>query len=195
MLKMSYRAVINFFFVLFLAQGASGQDWFRGSVLLQNGNVLYGEISFWTGRDALFLSEGDVVMAVPAFRIQSFSFFDDESEIERKFVTMPSTHGAATTFQFYEVVVDGTISVLRQQHLYWYSLRLQMSDYDYFVVKDDQFMPINKFRRELYHDLKRNSSALAAFAARERLSLYNIEDNIRLIEYYNEQQTGIASAR
>ena len=193
--KMQYRVVISLFVVLFLAHGASGQEWFRGSVLLQNGNVLKGEISFWTGRDAILLSEGNAMMAIPAFRIQSLSFYDEEAEIQREFVTMPSTRGAATTYQFYEVVVHGTISVLRQQHLYWYSLRIQMSDYDYFIVKDDLFMPISKFRRELYPDLKRTSSTLADLVMRERLNLYNIEDNIRFIEYYNEQHTGIASIR
>src|SRR4051812_25583280 len=109
------RCLICFFFLTTL--NASAQEWFKGSVVLTNENVVSGELTYRPGADALFLrlGEKDPMMIIPAFRVRSFSFRGEKADAERKFVTFRNTQGPATSYQFYELVVEGTITLLRSQ--------------------------------------------------------------------------------
>jgi hypothetical protein len=190
---MMLRGVVIAFLFFCMGTEIFGQEWYKGTVTLTNQKVIPGEIAYWAGRDAIFLKSGDATVVFPAFRIRSFSFYDDEAEGERRFVTLLDSIGAATMYQFYEVVLEGPISVLRQQHAFWYSLHLETIDFDYFVMMDERLIPMSKFRRHVYPSLKRSSASIRDFARQNRINLFSINDTVELIEYYNNERSGVAS--
>lgn len=185
--------VISLFFCTGLQ--AFGQEWFNGSVVLKNKKVLSGEIAYLPGRDAVFLKVGDVKMVLPAFRVESFSQYDEEAKIQRNFVVILNNVGAARTFQFYEVVTAGVVSVLRQQNSGWYSIHRETMEYEYFVMKDETIMPMKRFRRHVYPSLKQSSATLSDYVAKNKIDLFNFNDTMRLIEYFNTEQSRLASTR
>jgi hypothetical protein len=68
-------------------------------------------------------------------------------------------------------------------------------DYDYFVMMDEKIIPMNKFKRHVYPSMKQSSTTLSDFVAKNKISLSNYKDTMRIIEYFNNEQSGLASTR
>ena len=173
------------------------QGWYKGIVYLNNGGVVSGEIAHTPGTDHILLGFGDEepAMVLPCFRITSFSFYDDEAELERKFISLRTTIGAAKPYYFYEVVTEGALTVVRKQLNLWFSLRDETIEFDYYILNNGEVIPIHDFKDALYPSLKSSSTMLSDFAKKNKINPARIRDAVRFIEYYNEVQSGVASAR
>jgi hypothetical protein len=185
-------------FLLFLnTMNASAQEWFKGSVILANENIISGELTYRPGGDALFLRVGekDPMMVIPAFRVKSFAIHEDGADTERKFVTFRNTQGPATNYQFYEVVTAGTITLLRSQQNLWYSFRTEALEFDYFVLIDEKMMSLKTFRWHVYPSLKKSSSLVRDFVRKNRINIFNADDTLLFIRYFNFEQRAMASAQ
>jgi hypothetical protein len=185
-------------FLLFLnTLNASAQEWFKGAVVLANENVVSGELTYRPGGDALFLRVGEKepMMVIPAFRVKSFSFREDGADTERKFVTFRNTHGAATSYQFYEIVAAGTITLLRSQQNLWYSFRTETLEFDYFVLIDGKMMSLKTFRWHVYPSLKKSSALVRDFVRKNKINIFNVDDTLLFIRYFNFEQPVLARAQ
>jgi hypothetical protein len=177
---------------------ATAHEWFKGSVLLANETVISGEITYPADEEVLFLKIGDnedAMMVIPAFRILSFSFYEKESSSKRTFVTFRNSIGSATVYQFYEVLTEGIISVLRKQQNLWYSFRTEKTEFDYFVLINEEIIPMKRFRWHIYPALRKSSPELRDFAKRNRINIMNMPDVIRFVNYYNNAQPAMASKK
>jgi hypothetical protein len=179
--------------VMLCAASGYGQQWNKGQVKLKNGKVMLGEISYEYGQDAIMLKVADGTMVIPAFKLNEFSFREGKYNNERRFKPVHYSKGAAKVYEFYEVVIEGAMSLLKQQQSVWYSGRQEVVVYDYYVLKDDELMPINEFRRHVYPSLKKASPSLKEFVKQNKLRASNIDHNIKVIVFYNQAVSASAS--
>jgi hypothetical protein len=164
------------------------EDWYQGSVLLKSKETLKGEIAVRHDYDVVLFRNGNELTVYPAYKVQSFYIYDDVTERNRQFVSLQLLFGAATRHQFFEVMLDGYVSVLRREHIVWYSIHLETVDYDYYVKKDDVLTLMYKFKRKVLPDLQRSSREdLSAFIRKNRLSRSRPDHVIRIIDYFNQQ--------
>jgi hypothetical protein len=74
------------------AQGQAQEDlWFEGMVRLDNGEVIEGDLSYYSNEKTglLQINTGERILSFDANQIISFSFFDDRLEMHRQFYSLP----------------------------------------------------------------------------------------------------------
>lgn len=163
-----------------------GEEWFQGSVVLKSKSVLRGEISVKHGYDVVFFRVADQVSIIPAFKIAYLNLYDESVEAHRRFVSLNIGVGAGRSHQFFELLVDGEVSILRRQLTMWYSLHLDMTEYDYYVLYDEEITPLHKFKKQVYPAmLKKSDGALESYVKANQLSPKSLDDIVDISAYYN----------
>jgi hypothetical protein len=182
------------FFLIILLYGslrAQAEDWYQGALVLKSKETLKGEIAVRHDYDVVLFRSGNALTVYPAYKVQSFYIYDDVMERNRQFVSLQLLRGAATHHQFFEVMLEGYVSVLRREHVVWYSVHLETVDYDYYIKKDDVLTLMYKFRRKVLPDLERSSREdLSAFIRKNRLSRTRPDHVIRIIDHFNQEYVG-----
>jgi hypothetical protein len=183
------RVVLLFFLATF-SFASFAEEWFQGSVVLKSKSVLRGEISVRHGYDVVFFRVSDQVSVIPAFKIAFVNLFDEELQAQRRYVSLNIGVGASRSFQFFELLVDGEVSILRREVTVWYSLHLDLTDSEYFVLYDNEIMGLHKFRKKVYPQLvDKTDGALESYVRTYQLSVKALEDIIDMSDYYNTYST------
>jgi hypothetical protein len=193
-LIMESKALLFFVaFIFFSSLACCADDWYAGSLVLRSGKVLRGEISVRYEYDVLLFRLGHEDMVYPAHKIHSFTISDDDAETRRSFVSLQLSIGPATVFRFYEVVLDGELSVLRRQRVVWYSIHLDEDTYDYFVKSGRDVTSIQMFKRKVLPGMLREpENKLSSYVRKYRLSKHKLPDLIRIINQHNMLQVNRA---
>lgn len=164
-------------------------EWYQGAVVLKNNKTLRGEIAVKYDHDVILYRIASEVMVFPAHKVRSFYIYDALEESNRQFVSLQLSIGAATYHQFYELILDGDVGVVRRQRVVWYSIHLDETQYDYFINHNEQLTAINKFRRHVLPELVRSSQGnIAAFVREHKLNPSNKADILLIIDYFNQRQ-------
>jgi hypothetical protein len=189
------RSCIIIICICFSTLQILAEEWVSGSIQLKNKKSFRGEILFQPGRDAIMLRIDGATMIFPAFRVETFNFVDTESHFLRKFISLPISIGAYTAYDFFEVMVEGEISLLKQQQIMWYSVRQETITFNYFVLNEGRVITIKEFRRQVLPELKNTNPSVSDFAKRNKIKIYDINDNAKLLRYYNSSRLETASTR
>lgn len=164
---------------------AIGQDpvWHDGVLVLSNNEVLRGKLSVECHHDIVLFRTSSTTQVYPAYRIARVYFYDVENNINRKFrvLTYPEIHA-----QLFEVVVQGTISIVRKPHLYGVVHVEDHHAYNYFIIDDSgQTFPLSEFG-PLYSQLcKKSDGMLKSLVHAKRLNLTTKAGIISAIMAYN----------
>jgi hypothetical protein len=179
------RVVLLFVMTTF-SFSSFAEEWFQGSVVLKSKSVLRGEISLKHGYDVVFFRVADQVSVIPAFKIAYVNIFDEDLEAERRYVSLNIAVGASRAHQFFELLVDGEVSILRRQLTLWYSVHLDLSEYEYYVLYDEEILGLYKFKKKIYPSLNTKSEgALDSYVKNNQLSPKSLDDILDMTEYYN----------
>jgi hypothetical protein len=163
-----------------------GEEWFNGSVVLKSKSVLRGEISVKHGYDVVFFRVADQVSVIPAFKIAYLNLFDEKNEMNRRFVSLAIGVGAGRSHQFFELLVDGEVTILRRQLTMWYSLHLDLTEYEYYVLYDQEITGLHRFRKEIYPNMiAKSNGAIETYRKTNKLSPKTLTDILDMTEYYN----------
>ena len=166
------------------------EEWYQGSIILKSKSVLRGEISVRHGYDVVFFRVSDQISVIPAFKIAYVNLFDEELQAHRRFVSLNLGSGASRSFQFFELLVDGEVSILRRELTVWYSLHLDLTDFEYFVLYDEEITELHKFRKKVYPTLvDKSEGALENYVRLNQLSPKTLEDILDMTQYYNTYVT------
>lgn len=180
------RSVLLVFFSA-LAFTSFANEWYKGSLTLRSESVLQGQISIQEGYDVALLKVDDEITVIPAFKIAFMDLYDEKTESDRRFVTLYLGVGAARTFRFFEIMVDGEVSLLRKEVNVWYSLHFDMTEYEYYVLYGDELIDASKFKRTVYPDLvKKSDGALKSYVRENKLIAYKLSDVVSMLEFYNQ---------
>lgn len=178
--------IVLLFIMTTLSFSSFGEEWFQGSVVLKSKSVLRGEISVKHGYDVVFFRVSDQVSVIPAFKIAYLNLYDEEMEAHRRFVSLNIGVGAGKSYQFFELLVDGEVSILRKQLTLWYSLHLDMTEYEYYVLYDQEINGLHKFRKKVYPTLlAKSGGALESYVQENKLSPKSLDDIVDMSAYYN----------
>lgn len=166
------------------------EEWYQGSVVLKSKSVLRGEVSVRHGYDVVFFRVSDQISVIPAFKIAYINLFDEALQAERRFVSLNIGVGASHAFKFFELLVDGEVTILRRELTVWYSLHLDLTDFEYFVLYDEEIMELHKFRKKIYPTLVENSEGvLESYVKSNQLNPKALEDILDMTQYYNNYVT------
>jgi hypothetical protein len=175
--------------VLITSFTTRAEEWNPGVVVLKSQKVIRGELSVRYDHEVVLFRVGREIMVFPAHKVQSFYIYDEEKESNRQFISLQISLGPATYHQFFEVILDGTVSVLRKQSAQWYSIHLDTIDFDYYVRSDDGVTSIQKFRREVFPEMEQSTAgALSTFVRKNKLRMYRLSDVLQIVDHYNQQQ-------
>lgn len=169
------------------SSAAFAEEWYSGSVQLKNDQVLRGKVSLRPEYDVVLfkVGEGDEVSVLPAYKVELLTLVDPDAKSTRKFVTLHIGEGPKSFYQFYEIVVDGKVPVFRRQHTLWYSIHLDMVDYDYYVVYGDEMYSYTRFKRKVYPKLVKQFGSVERYVADNSLNLSRLTDVLKIVEFYN----------
>ena len=107
------------FFCLLLVNSlttkAQSLKWYDGSVVLATGDVIIGKMVVEPSLNALLVQQSSVRTVYPAHKIKSLYFYDDSSDINRRFISLRDKSMLYNHCQLFEIVVLGEVSVLRKQ--------------------------------------------------------------------------------
>jgi hypothetical protein len=181
------RRICVLVLILFASMQAFAEEWFSGTLYLRNDIVLRGTISVKPEYDIVLfkIGEGEETILYPAHKIEFLEINDPIEKATRRFASLHIGVGPKSFYQFYEVIVDGPVSVFRRQHTMWYSIHLDTVDYDYFILFEDQLYGYNRFKKKIYPHLNAQVSSVGKFVKDNRLNLSRLNDITQIVQHYN----------
>jgi hypothetical protein len=176
----------GFCFVYFIFSNAQ-QEWVSGSVVLKDNEVLVGEISKRPVHELILVNSQEGIKVLPANHISYYRFYDEQENINRQFLSVKS-NDIFGSHRFYEIVIQGKVKVLRKYHKRSEFMELhEAKDFDYFVLLDEQLIPLTSFKRKILPRLQsQHPVEISAFLSMNKLELQSMKVAFEIIHFYNK---------
>ncbi|UYN87115.1 MAG: hypothetical protein KIT51_02220 [Cyclobacteriaceae bacterium] len=173
-------------------------QWHEGVIVLHDNQVLAGKLNVEQVHDVVLFRHRDSlnVTVLPAFKVKAVNYYDVASNINRRFISLDQQSAARTTY-LYEVVVTGTVRVLRRLNTY-HSVPPNDDEYMYYSMKNDELVELKKFGGTMFTHLDDLSGhRLSVYVRAKRFDPYQLADAIRIIQYFNslEIPAGVLSRK
>ncbi len=91
-----------------------------------------------------FLSKVKRRAVYPAHKIRSLYFYDRGSNINRRYLSLKEDDGVRSSYQLYEIVVNGKVDVLRRKKMSAFSEHPSELDFNYFIRYNDELNCVKK---------------------------------------------------
>jgi|GEM_PF-3862101 len=172
--------------------------WYSGKILLENESEVAGEVSYNYKHGVIMLKDEDgTTKAFSAKQTQYFEYFDEVMQVPRRYISLPFFTGKNySNKMFFELIMDGEISVFRkekkninlefiQQHDNDNFTRYHAS-FDYYFFNDGSFVPLKDFTKKLYPKLSAGfPNKIEEFISDNSLNVASGIHAILVIDYYN----------
>jgi len=169
-------------------------EWREGVVVLHGGRVINGLIHHPKGFNLIFLKTDEDKIVLTSGKVQLFRYYDPDANINRKFVSLK---GSKWGFEFYEVVVNGEVSVLRELKRYADKTHPdEIDSYDYFTCMNGTLEPMMHFRNRVFPRLlEERPLEIRAYMHKERLDPNEMKSALLIIMEFNRIRQNDLSAR
>lgn len=150
------RAILLTTLSLAIATACYARDitWYKGTIVRTDRGVLVGEIARMSFDLLLYRTTDGSVTTYPAHKVSSFRYYDESEDINRIFISIPRRSGPHKTYQYYERVVSGKISVLRIQHVFDQTIDETSPDnFSLYIEEARIIRPIKSFRRKYFDQI------------------------------------------
>jgi hypothetical protein len=165
-------------------------DWRQGIVVLTDSRVLKGSV-YLAGFETLLLrtDTGKLVEVFRAHEVHQVRYYDSVNNINRKFIAIKDVAQYNQAHKLYEVVLDGTIAIVRRLSIENESMMLMNNPmgYLYFTKADNEITSLSKFRERYFAALIKKCFGLNAFIESQKLNPNYAADAIRIIQFFNAQ--------
>ena len=166
---------------------ASTPEWNVGTVVLNDLQILTGEIVVEQKHDLVLIKQGDHVDVVAAHRLRSVNIYDKLKNINRRFVSVSTRTVNRNRFQLFEVVLNGEVSVLRKMKDIASKAETDADDFEYFVYANERLTALRKFRSTVYQQLVRNrGNEISRYIKEEKLNPNLAAHAILIVDHYNQ---------
>lgn len=185
---MKMKALVLLFLISLVSQVnfATSQVWYEGSLVLKTNEVLCGSLSIHHAYDMVTFKSGDQLKVYTADKIKSFFFYDIQSNINRKFISLTHNINSLMFNYLYEQVLYGEIQILRRVASMGSDIRNDRDGYRYYVRVGNRTVDFNKFRTEVYPYMIDNAESLLPYIKQNKLSPNNAAHIIQIVDYYNK---------
>jgi hypothetical protein len=193
-------SLVLFTYTVQAQPGAINDNWYRGKVVLTEGDSLAGELQYDLQNNLVQVNAGNAIKAYSARQIWSFSFYDPDLMSDRQFYSLPykmeSNYKAPVLF---ELLTEGEVSLLARERLvtenvpqYGYGgfgnysyLRTRIRR-DYFLgFANGNIKSYSGAKKDLLYLLKDKSGEVKKFANDHRFRFDDKRDLIQIVDYYN----------
>lgn len=169
-----------------LNSNAQSLKWYEGSLVLTSGRVITGMMVIEPTRDIVLVQENSSRTVYPAHKLRSLYYYDEDADFNRRFVSLRDHNKLYNHYQLFEIVVQGEVNVLRRQKTKS-THPDDANDFEYYVSYQDNFVPLQKFGKKIYPQLKSSMTLLDDFVLANHLREYDPSNSITIIEFYNKQ--------
>lgn len=180
------KRAIAFGLILFTIGKLTAHDrvWHTGAIVLQTQEVLTGIIAVDPEHGIVLHRSGEQVNIYPAHRVQSLQFFDTKTNINRKYISL--TQGVWQRYHLYEVVVRGSVHVLRREKQNVASVYSDADSFVYYIYTGSELVQLRAFRKQVYPTLVQEGGVqFSMFVLEQNLNPNDAAHAIRMIQYYN----------
>jgi hypothetical protein len=161
-------------------------QWKEGVVVLQGREVRTGKISVDLLHDVVLLKASDNIIVLPAFKIQSLSYYDVDKNMHHRFVSVQQRINSFTTYRLFEIVVSGEINVYRRLSGPFADRGDDRSGYHYFISLKNEQVSLSKFRSRVFPYIRKTRKDIAEYIKENHLSANNQAHAILIIDYFNK---------
>lgn len=173
--------------------------WYYGSIILKNQQIVKGQLFISLEEDVVILkSSNETMKAFSAYQIDYFHFYDQVLRTERYYRSFNTPLKKRSKNHFFEVLAVGDMYYLRQE----VEMLIPSSDYRYFfgdnnetignktcfvyyLYQNDEITKIKNFKRQFLNETEGYEDKLSSYALEENINFVSIEDQIKIITYYN----------
>jgi hypothetical protein len=180
------KRAIAIWLILFTVGKLIAQDrvWYNGVLVLQTQQVLTGAIAIEPEHDIALHQDAGQVNIYPAHRIRSIQFFEINANINRKYISLQ--HGTWRRYHLYEVVVKGSVHVLRRQKQRTSSTLSDADSFIYYIYTGSELVHLHAFRKQVYPVLQKEGGVqFSMFVLEQNLNPNDAVHAIRMVQYYN----------
>ncbi len=184
--------------------------WYQGEVVFNSEATLRGEIRYDPRAGVVQYRRDGREQAFGPHLLQSFAFFDVQLNTIRRFEALSAgAEGRQPGKTFFEVVLNGPFKLVRRASptigfgvpagllpAEDADLAFQLSGYSYFVHNGGRFVPITRFRRELWPAMAgKFGPELKQFMKQYGVSRRTMPGKLRLINQFNvlHQASGLTA--
>lgn len=172
-------------------------DWNPGVVVLENNNMLEGDIKFDHKNGVIQCRDNGKIKAFSSHGVVYFYFINKVTNILHRFISVEqSTKDNYHRKDFYEIVLEGELTLLRKRNKAIDPVRRGQTSstdnmmhhilcYDYYVYYEGEMLEIDKFKKDIVPLMEDKDQEIQKYADRKNLRLYYLMDQISLISYYN----------
>lgn len=174
-------------------------DWYPGIVILRTDEVIRADISFDPASNLVMCQKDGKLYTYGPHQAVSFQYYNEQDGVLHKFeVFSEQVNSYYSRDAFFEIVVDGDVPYLRKRnrfpvyqprdgYLAERTITPHAKAYDYFVELDGSLSKAKRFKKEVLPHLLQAEASLAGFIKDKRLKVYDIGDQIVLLNYYNRK--------
>jgi hypothetical protein len=176
-------------------------QWNRGGLVFRNGVEWEGELNFNWIAQVVQCRQGGTIKAYAANQIQSFTYYDNQQDIIRKFVSLDcSTKHGRQRPRIVEEVFLGCLPVYRELYLSHGLIKVvnltgynptnervkDTNNFTYMVYFGGKLLPLLQFYRQIWPNIKRPfHKELTQYALRSNTDLARTAGQLQLIHKYN----------
>jgi hypothetical protein len=176
-----------------IVSAIDNEEWNKGTITLKTNVSISGEINYNQDYDIVQCKTAHGIKAFSTFNVTAFEYFDKKFEVYRFFKVFEENKGTYKKKAFYEIVLEGEISMLRKKRLFIqnYNVMIQEDlseekEFDYYISKDGKIHNLRKFKKTVVNAIMKDKNAeVTSFIEREKLTTYSIRDQLFIIDYYN----------
>lgn len=161
--------------------------WYEGVIVLHNNQVLVGKLVVDQLRDVVLFHHPDssFITVLPAFKIKNANFFDVEHNINRRFISVKHCSTERKGHHLYEVVVTGTIWVLRRLSPF-HSIQPSTDEFVYYSMENSELIDLKKFGIKVYSRLDSLANRQLSFYVQTQHFNPHLQAHaIRIIQFFN----------
>lgn len=189
---LSMRPALIFLFVIanFVAHSRSTLQWYEAVIVLNDHEVLVGEVVIQPSFDIVLFKSGSERTYYPVSKINYINIHEEGVNVPRKFITHVDHREQGRSFvHLYEVVLQGELTVLRKPNGKSLPEFDDVYAYDYFIKEDASVIKLADFKRKIYPRIERyySSKQLIHYLRKEKLDPGSPADAIKIIDMYNDR--------
>lgn len=173
--------------------------WCNGSLTLDNGEVIEGEINYDLKFEVVQVRDNGIIRAFTAEGVSEFTIFDPASYRQRDFVSIH--HELNSGYErkaFFEVIEDGQITLLRKSeyirrprvmesyrasHVY---LNTVCKHHYYAIKNNDEILEISNFKAEILPWMSQYEREVNNYIKRGKVKLRDIQQQLQVVGFYNQ---------
>lgn len=172
------------------------EAWNSGTLVLKNNEVVKGNIYYNPEYDLVQVKDKDKIRTFSPYNVQYFQFYDEAREIKRVYAALEEVKRRKKQkgVGFYEVLLDGTLVLLRKEVNYVlpeYEILYNTIDLvpsmssNHYILLDDQLIAFNNFQQDVLPLMSDHNREIEKYILDQEFDISDFVDQILIIDYYN----------